>query len=379
MQRNRARMILAAGLGLGLVMMSVAQPPAATPETMPSGSQSNSPGMKNAPQPKYPTKVLDKGPSEWAKDILDRDPGVSEAAIKMMLVFGPEGRRYGAKNLIVSLNKSDANCRAAAASVIGAFSGFDEPALQREAVSRLTSAMGDPQVVVRLAAVNAISAIGPPATNSAIPVMCARLTDEPNYEIRRAAAVALGRCAQSEKGPPERRAIVALAKGLNDSSALVRRDCVQSLIVLGPPTEPADAALLKSMITKNALSDRDKLVSLWSRVCLMRMDPTAINDANFEVIFQSLRGTEAEMCLQGAHAVGVIGSLASKAVPDLIKLLDHKEPQVAATAAWSLGQMGTAGNPALAKLQTLTTSKDEDLAKIAKQAIEDIRNPKKDP
>lgn len=376
-----------AGLvALTLSMWAAAQPPTdAMPAPGSSGSASGSMSSKDAPKFEFPKKILDKGPEEWDKLIKSSDPGVREAAIKMMLVFGPEGIKVGAKNIVAAIDDRDASCRMAAANTIANGGRFEKDSQNVFAVSRLRYLCNDPQAMVRMQAIIALTTIGNPEAAAAIPELVDRgIVDSGSYEIRKAAATALGRIGQQPNGMANQRALYGLAKGLSDPAALVRREVMQSLLIVGEPANPKDREYLKEALTKHALKDKDKIVAVWSRVSLMRLDAAARTPENFARLTDGLTDPDPALARNSAHALGVCGDLAAGQVGKLIPVLDHKEPEVSSTAAWALGMIGPTASAALPRLEkmladeTAKKEKGDELIKLnAKDAIEMIKNPKK--
>jgi len=348
-------------------------PKKAPPIKMPMGTLSGS----DAPQ--WPKEILGKKLDAWVADIRDTDPSIRENAIRTVQFFGPDARKAAAKNLIASLDDTDASCRVNAIIMVGLI-GFDDPAHARQAVSSLIRLLKYPQTVVRYHAVMALGRLGPEAAAAIGDICTVSMIDQGTWEIRRAAAFAIGRIAAptDKDKPADRRAYVALAAALSDPSGQVRREVVQSLLILGRPGQPADIDVLKSKILAHALKDKDKTVAIWSRVCLMRLEPGQLNDTNLQALANITKAKDPTWVLQSIQAIGVIGPEAKILIPDLIALLSHDEPVCVMMACWALGRMGKLGDRAIPKLSELAAGKDENIKSSAQEAIDEINGVKKD-
>jgi HEAT repeat protein len=182
---------------------------------------------------------------------------------------------------------------------------------------------------VRLAAVDALSEIGP-AAKAATPLLLVALKDE-DYSIRRAAAEALGRI-----GAAPARTVPALRKALDDEVSYVQEAAAESLGRMGPSAKAAGPRLAAILKAGEGVT-RD----FW--------EP------------QSVR-------LAAATALWKIDRDAAKVVPALIQLLKADEPPISITsrsygrqnaaqlrrrAAEVLGEIGAPAKAARSRLSEL--------------------------
>jgi HEAT repeat protein len=77
-------------------------------------------------------------------------------------------------------------------------------------------------------------------------------------------------------------------------------------------------------------------------------------------------------------ALGAIGPEARSQIPELIEALRDKELLVVASASTALGQLGEAAERALPLLAQLARHEDKGVQQAANDAIDKIRNPKKE-
>jgi len=352
------------------VLPNGTMPPPAT------GTGTTSPSM-STDQPQWPKEILGKKLDVWTRDIRDPDPSVRENAIRTVGLFGPTAKKMAARNLIASLDDDDASCRLNAIMAVSSI-GFEDVTDVRVAVNSLTRLLRYSQSIVRYHACMALGNLGPDAAPAIGDLCTYSMRDTSTWEIRRAAAFALGRIAIPDKDQPaDRRAHIALANALTDPSGIVRREAMQSLLMLGRPGLPADLQVLRDRILQHAVKDKDRSVAIWARVCLMRLDPGAPNPTNITALSNLLKHKDPVVVLQATQAIGVIGPTAKQAIPDLIELLGNEEPACVTTACWALSLMGADANDAIVKLTALTKSKDEIISKAAQEAIDYITGKKK--
>jgi HEAT repeat protein len=311
----------------------------------------------------------------WIKEIEDNDPSVRENAIKMVALLGPQAKR-AVPALIRQLNTSpnDLSPLTNAAIALGLIKPED-PKHVKDAVTALTRLLDSTQGIVRFQAANSLGHLGPNA-RSAVGKLAVLSRDPNSWEIRKAAAFALGRAGLDERTYPDMKALVALVDAIDDRSKEVRIEALQGLINLGPPVTPQDQAELKRRLEGRVRVDKDKYVAIWVRVALMRMDVSAINEANLGYIARQLKATEPPgINADASRALGVIGPAAKSKVPDLIEATRSPDVSLVTWSAWALGRMGADGKAALPALNQLLESSDQSVKAAAQEAIKEINAP----
>ncbi|HEV3205278.1 MAG TPA: HEAT repeat domain-containing protein [Gemmataceae bacterium] len=323
-------------------------------------------GMPLRAQEKEKT-VGGKKIDQWIAEIRSPDPGVREKAIRAVTLYDKKEGRKACRALIVELADQDVSLRVNAVMALGMI-GFDEENLKRgvEALARLVA--NDPQQIVQLQAAATLSTIGPDA-KAAIPqlVLAVRNTYT-SWEVRKAAAAALRTVALAKEGP-DPRAFPALIGTLGDISTEVRLEALMSLIILGAPSDSNDLQKAKLAFEK-AIKDKDKVVSIWARVALMRIDK--ISELHLIAIGQMLKALEVPVRVNAASALGAMGPEAGSQVSHLIEALNDTEETVIAGAIAALGLMGDEGEKAISALTPFTTSQNEFFKLLAIEAITKI-------
>jgi HEAT repeat protein len=132
-------------------------------------------------------------------------------------------------SLGVALGDQEVTVRRAAARLLwqaGAAAG------SQEGVSRLTTALDDPDDFVREHAARALGRIGPPA-KPAVPALLDRLAKDEERDVREHAAKSLGLIGADAIGPLLPKTVKALRQGLHDTAADVRENSARALGQLG--------------------------------------------------------------------------------------------------------------------------------------------------
>jgi HEAT repeat protein len=303
---------------------------------------------------------------QWIQEIKDKDPSIQENAIATVKLYGQNGR-VAAPALISELSDRDVSLRVNAAITLGIV-GMEEKDLP-SGVNGLIRLLNDSQTIVRYQAAMAIGRLGTDG-RAAIPALLGTLKDTSSWEIRKAAAFAIGAVADDRQHGPDIRAMKGLAAALNDSCFQVRLEAILALTLLGPPLTANDKqAIIQSL--KNAIPDRNKIVSIWARVGQMRMD-NDITETHLTAIAKHLKAPELSPRVHAARALGTIGPQAKSRVPDLMASLDDNDPLVVVWSAWSLGFMGNAAAKAIPKLESLKQHRDEGVQRAAAEALDRI-------
>jgi HEAT repeat protein len=205
-----------------------------------------------------------------------------------------------------------------------------DPLLQtlQTALSTLATLVADPQVAVRLAAIDALEALGPPAAPAA-PALVQAMTD-PNPFVRWSAARTLGKMAPVESAT----AVPGLARLLFDTDLDVRLSSTVALDRYGPVAKSAVPALIRA---------------------------TTASDA--------------EMRMAAMHALEGIGTGAEPAVPALATALSDPDSRVRQVAAAVLGRFGSLAVSAEPALRKALDDPDAEVRRAASEAILSVLQP----
>jgi HEAT repeat protein len=325
---------------------------------------------------------------QWIAEIRHQDPSVREAAIRAVIHYGKDARKAG-KSLIVELRDADPSLRSNAAIAIGIV-GLDREDLEEGVKGLGKLVQSDPQASVRVHAAIALATFGPDAKAAVAPLASVFRDTYASWEIRRAAAIALGKVAYDPTEGPLPQAISALAGAVrSDSSKEVRLHAITALIFLGkgairPETDPEKIALRKAQAEalqtekralENAVKDPDKLVSLWARVALMRIDK--VEEVHLIQIGLMLKSADTALRVNAAQALAAIGPEAKSQVPALIVMLKDPNTEAAAAAAIALAGMGEEAQSAVPTLKDLAAGTNEVVKAAAQAAITQINGENK--
>jgi HEAT repeat protein len=240
------------------------------------------------------------------------------------------------------------------------------------AVPELSRALEDPNPEVRGAAAEAVGRIGPPARGAA-PALLGLLGLEQPVEVRRAAVGALGNVGADADAVAPRllpfltdedegvrsgaeRSLAKFGAGvvprlraaLTGHGAALRREAAGVLGRIGPDAKDAAKELAQ------ALGDKDPAVRRAAAEALGKIGPEAGPDA-LSALEAALKDADPEVRSQAALALGDVGPSAEDAAPDLLDALRDPVPEVAAAAAQSLGRVHADPAKAVAALRERLT------------------------
>jgi HEAT repeat protein len=369
---------------------------------------------KEAPKEiEWPKKILGKTLDQWVQDMVlpkQKDASMRDFAIKTVPLFGPDARKAASKNLIqVLTNDPDINVKLTAIQTVPLL-GFDDRDLDDGLnslyafIRRNSGASNHTRYEVTMA----LGKCGPIA-KKAIPLLADwTLKDGSSWQNRKAAAYALGRLglptplppdplAKKDDPPkmsgPDVAAVRALADRLsptNEFSHQVRREAVQSLLLLGPPQNEVAWNYLRTNLAV-AFKDSDISTQIWARVCFIRTELDLIKKDNANLLAVSKLAEaheEAAIRLEAVQALGTIGNEASSTVTFLRKLaedpelakIDDKEMTpaqrdkllIAVMAIWALGQMTAEQNQLVPVLTGLQRHPKEIIKNAAKEAYTNL-------
>jgi HEAT repeat protein len=181
--------------------------------------------------------------------------------------------------------------------------------LKRRDVNGLIRAMNDEERGIRLAAIEALGAIGDPR---AVEPLIAALQDD-SWGVRSYAAAALGAIGDV-------RAVKPLSYLIRDSKKVVRKASAEALAKIGPLADPESLA--------------------WYRVALEQWDQAvSLGEAAVEPLIAALGNGEVD----AAKALGEVGS--ARATEPLVAVLKDRDHYLRKAAAKSLEQIGLPSDP----------------------------------
>ncbi len=254
---------------------------------------------------KEPTDAGGKPFKVWKAEIKSPDPTKREAAMKMILNFGPDRCYEAVPDLLGELKKHKAatpidlavrvNGLEALTRILASKKDPDSAHLT-DAIAVYKTMLKDDQIVVRLTAVRGLVHLGPVA-RQAIDEVIKLCADPLTYEVRKDAITVLTRLAlMSDKGDVDPRVMPILVKTAKfDNSYLVRINAVQGITLVGRDPALRDTALID-----------------------LRRPLFTTPDPSFQV---------RQTALQGLAMLGQ-----EKSLPDLRKSLDDPAKEVRLTA-----------------------------------------------
>jgi HEAT repeat protein len=337
-------------------------------------------GKPKPPPVSQISDVAGKNLEAWIKEIDHPDPSIRENAIRTIVMFGPKAGKAAPRLIwhVDRLNDKDTSPRVNAIRTLGAIDFLNDKDVTDAINSLAKCATQDSQTICRYQAAVVLGRFGTEA-KSALPALRAATKDGGSWEIRKAAIYALSQACQDPAKGPSDQDVKTLAGPItnNDTSSQVRLEATMALAMMGTLPRASETFVTETLL--KASSDRNVPVAIWARVGYMARKGVTPRDLKY--LTGLLKDRELEHVCHAARALGTIGDKAKSSVPDLIKLLDHKEPLAQSAAIWALGSIGPGAKEAEEPLRKLL--KQNDLSDGDREYINDalrsIAGPKPKP
>jgi HEAT repeat protein len=308
--------------------------------------------------------IAGKSLDQWIRDLRHPSPSVRETALHVLPQYGPAARR-GMSEIIIELRDPDVSVRVNAAIAVGVI-GINEGDLKK-GIGALKVLMRDTEASARLQAVMAVGRIGPDAKDAIGQIAYYTIRDSAAWEIRKAAALALGNIALDPKHGPDMSALRSLSRALGDVDKEVKLQALMSLVKLGPPVyDPQNEAATKEATAckrevesrvRGITSNSDPILRIWGHMAFMRMDK--VREKELKPIAALLNHADLMTRVQAAQALGTIGPEAKPVVPELVDALKDKDPMARYWVALALGSVKA--RPAQTVPALVETLKDPEL------------------
>jgi HEAT repeat protein len=157
-----------------------------------------------------------------------------------------------------------------------------------------------------------------------------------------------------------------LIADVKSSDVAKRVAAAEQLSHLESEAQGAAIALVQATV------DADESVRQWATSALESIGPPAADDAG--EMAKLLSDSRLDVAYWSATLLGRLRTDAAPTVPQLIVALkSHAEIAVRQRAAWALGEIGKYAAPALDALNDAAKSSDPRLARLAQQAIANIK------
>ena len=261
---------------------------------------------------------------------------------------------------LTALAAQDPNGRVrAASSVAGMAIAYGGGALA-SAVPGLLPNLGDPLADVRESAAHALEQIGAPAARPAVTTLLQLLRTDAAPEVRRRAALALGRI-----DPTSENVITDAARSLReDGDIAVRVSAAVLLMASGP------SAARVSDVLAAALADDSPAVRLYSAAALLK---TPGGQSAFPRLLDALRGDDPALRAEAAGLLADAGGVHEEVMPALVRALADRDPEVRGAAVDALGSIGKPARPVLPAMWPLLRDPDETVRERVVRAVRAIK------
>src|SRR5262249_29513182 len=128
-------------------------------------------------------------------------------------------------------------------------------------------------------------------------------------------------------------------------------------------------------------TEKDKSIVLWTRVCILRNDPSGVegNLAHLEAVAKVLEAPEAQGRLEACNAFGILGEEGKSKLEALLGIIDNakEEPAVVGAAIMAVATMKSQLKIILPALQRAQLHPNEDVRKVATEATLVVTGQKK--
>ena len=262
----------------------------------------------------------------------------------------PELRKKVVRAVLSAMKNTDAKLRENASLVLAR---IDVSGLKAE--DGLIEALTDPNPDVRQHAVKALGTMR--CADASKPILNVLKTDE-DYGVLDDAGLALGRIA-----PKDPLIIEGLIGLLEHEKVIVRKGVCSVLANVGEAAAPAIPGLIKST------SDSDSIVrerAVYALGTLGATEPSALA-AIEKIIFSGNRDQYLRMV-----AIGRLPNIGSRAIPTLVRALEHNDSELAVDAASKLSWLKAEAESALPALRKAALNENKALATAAQRSITSI-------
>jgi hypothetical protein len=308
------------------------------------------------------------------------DPSTRKTAILVVPQFGPAAKK--AIPMLINLMSDPDDSVKVAALLACTTHPYEDPDLIKKTVSKVNGLLKHNDESIRIQAAMACNRLGP-AAKPCIPMLCSDwvLKCHTCYELRAAGAVALGQVAFDDKIGSDPQAVSALANALTDKALPVRLESLTAIMFIGVPYPAQDknglaALLLMKTLLERTKYEKDDIVKMWLRVCLMRFDKNQITSENINAIATYLKGGNEHLQVQAAKALGCMGPVAKATIPDLIEGLkkagEKKVLYTLVMCMFALGQMGPDASAAVPEIQKYINDENPVIKDQAIRSLERI-------
>jgi HEAT repeat protein len=262
---------------------------------------------------------------------------------------------------IARLGSADPGGRAQAAQSVAEIAIAHGGSAAAPAVAELMPNLRDPQSSVRESAAHALEQIGSPAAKPAVPALLDLLRSDDVPDVRRRAALALGRI-----DPASAQVVSDAARTLRDERDSGVRVSAAVLLVSSGAAAGAVAPTLES-----ALADDDHGVRLYAAAALAQSGQLTT------ALPVLLGGLEEEDAALRSEAAGLLAGVApgqEAVVPALVRTLRDHSPDVRGAAVEALGRVGKPAQEALPAIWALMRDPDETVRARVLAAVKHIKS-----
>lgn len=370
--------------------------PAAKPAATPAAKPATTSAAAATPEP--PKEIGGKKLKEWIKDFDDKDPSVRQLAVRVVMFFGPGARdalpffRYKDEDVgircdiadnmagigrMILEKPMDAKAKQDFARVMATLAYMGSKDNATSVRLRVAHALGQcvGQYMEMIAKIKDAKPDLGPQHREAINAMIRAVQDKQSFEVRKAAAFALGYLGRNPGNSPDEDSFTALYNAAcTDPCREVRVQAVMALSAIGKPST-GRMDWEKKMLVVRYQQDPDRTIQIWSLRLLMYLDENYLKEVYVKRLAGYLSDKDPNVRIHAIKALGTLGRYAKPHIQQMINCLDSKDIELKLVTIIALGVIEDVASPAVQKLRDLQKSDNPAVKQAATNAIEKITNP----
>lgn len=282
-----------------------------------------------------PEQVAGKTLEEWLKQSKSFDPAVRENSLRAIMQFGKDARK-ALPTVITLMADPDVGVQSNAIATFRAMANTKD---LKGAQSTLLKVLQTGTTVARIHAALALGQVGPDA-KAALKTLMDLARAPYSWEMRKAAALALGQIGQSKEGP-EATVVRTLTEAFardKEVCGQVRMQAVISLGMLNAHKTASGAQIIKHPLELAMRYDPDQLVRLWANVLQAQLDSKPETNVLYVANLMQ-KSSDPLVRANAVQGLAVMGPMAKGHIAGIINALRDKDPAVSGVAASAIGQI----------------------------------------
>lgn len=298
------------------------------------------------PEFKVPTEVLGKSFEQWKKEIHSGDPSKREIAMKAILNFGPVKCFDALPDILTELKKHtftapvDFSVRYNGLRVVGTiFKNYPwhekkekdvDPKIFKDALAVYKAGLNDPQIMMRINAVQSIMFLGPTG-REALDDIIKVSKDNATWEVRKEGLQTLAMLTVDIKGVPYPKALTEIYARLDDSSMQVRVISIGAIVNLTRFLNAADTAAAIKKINARIFIEPEPSLKIYLHNGAMMMQQK-LEKKHQDPIIKLLANPDPGLRIQSMQAISSWSKDSKPFISTIASMIDDPEVAVGSAA-----------------------------------------------